>query len=209
MGTFLFANNAGSTLAAPLSPSATAITLAAGGGALFPVPSAGQQSALTLNDAATGLLTEICYCTARSGDVLTVTRAQEGTTGQSWLAGDLATNLNTAGTMAAMVQTASLYPSRIITASGAFVMSNSDANGGIGLNRLVAPGVSNTTLPGTALAGQLYAIEDLAKNFNLYPVTVAAPVGMTIAGAAQAILNVNGQCGYFRYYGSNVWSFKP
>lgn len=208
MGTFLFANNASSTLAAPVAPGATAMTLAAGGGALFPNPSAGQQFAMTLNDAATGLLTEIVYCTARAGDVLTVERAQEGTVAQSWLAGDLAANLVTKGQMEAMVQTASLYPSRIITTSGAFVMTNTDANGGVGLNRLVGPANSSTTLPDTALAGQLYGIEDLAGNFNAYPVTVNAPVGMTIAGLAAMVLNVNRQCGYFRYYGSNIWSFK-
>ena len=207
--TFIFANNASSTLAGPISTSATELNLASGTGALFPDTSAGQQFALTLNDAATGLLTEIVYCTERVSDTLTVVRAQEGTVAQNWLAGDLAANLVTSGQMAAMVQTSALYPSRIITASGVFVMTNADANGGVGLNRTAAPAVSSTTLPDTALAGQLYAIEDLAKNFNAYPVTVNAPVGMSLAGAALVVLNVNGQCGYFRYYGSNIWSFKP
>ncbi len=209
MSTFIFANNASSTLAGPISNAATGLNLASGTGALFPNPSVGQQFALTLNDVSTGLLTEIVYCTARVDDTLTVVRAQEGTVAQNWLAGDLAANLVTKGQMDAMVQTASLYPSRIVAASGVFVMTNADANGGIGLNRLAALGVSSTTLPATALAGQLYAIEDLAKNFNAYPVTVNAPAGMTLAGAAAVVLNVNGQCGFFRFYGSNIWSFKP
>lgn len=209
MALFVFANDASSTLAAPISNSATSISLASGGGSLFPNPSAGQQFELTFNDAATGLLTEIVYCTARSGDILTVVRAQEGTIAQSWLAGDLAANLVTAGQMAAMEQTASLFPTRIIAASGAFVMNTTDANGGVGLNRISAPAPSSTTLPSGAQPGQLYAIEDLAKNFFNYPVTVAAPAGMSIAGASSATLNVNGQCGYFRFYGSNIWSFKP
>lgn len=207
--TFLFANNASSTLAGPISNAATELNLASGTGALFPDPSPGQQFSLTLNDASTGLLTEIVYCTARVGDTCTVVRGQEGTVAQNWLAGDIAANLVTKGQMEAMVQTSALYPSRIVTASGVFVMTNADANGGVGLNRTAALAASSTTLPGTALAGQLYAIEDLAKNFNAYPVTVNAPVGMTIAGAAAVVLNVNGQCGFFRYYGSNVWSFKP
>lgn len=209
MALFVFANDASTTLAAPISNSATSIVLASGGGSLFPNPSAGQQFELTLNDAATGLLTEIVYCTARSGDVLTVVRAQEGTIAQSWLAGDLAANLVTAGQMAAMEQTAGLFPTRIITTSGAFVMNTTDANGGIGLNRTSAPAASSTTLPSGAQAGQLYAVEDLAKNFFNFNVTVNAPAGMSIAGAAETILNVNGQCGYFRFYGSNIWSFKP
>jgi hypothetical protein len=209
VATFLFANDASSTLAGPISNSATAVNLASGQGALFPNPSAGQQFALTFNDQATGLLTEIVYCTARTGDALTVVRAQEGTVAQSWLAGDLAANLVTAGQMAAMLQTSTLFPARIVTASGPFVLTRSDANGGVGLNRTTGVGVSSTTLPSTAADGDEYAIEDLNKNFNAYPVTVNAPAGMTIAGAAAGVLNVNGQCGYFRYYGSNVWSFKP
>lgn len=209
MSTFLFANNANSTLAGPISNAATELNLASGGGALFPNPGASQQFALTLNDAATGLLTEIMYCTGRVGDTLTVLRAQEGTVAQAWIAGDLAANLVTKGQMAAMVQTAALYPSRIITLSGVFAMTIADANGGIGLNRTAGVAVSSTTLPADATAGQLYAIEDLAKNFNAFPVTVAAPGGMSIAGAANAVLNINGQCSYFRFYGSNIWSFKP
>jgi len=101
---FLFADNARSTLAAPIGPSATSITLAPGTGTLFPAPSAGQQFALSLNDASTHLSYEIVYCTHRSGDVLTVIRAQEGTSALSWLTGDLCWNGPTSGQMAAMVQ---------------------------------------------------------------------------------------------------------
>ena len=208
MTAYLFSNDASSTLAAPISTTATSLTLASGTGALFSSPSAGQQFTLTMNDAATGLLTEIMLCTARSGDTLTVERAQEGTVALNWLAGDLAANLCTAGTMAALLQTATLYPSRIVTTSGAFTMTTADAGGAVGLNRAISPGVSSTTLPSNAQAGQIYAIEDLNRNFQAYPVTVNAPAGMTIGTAADVVLNSNGQCAYFRYYGSNVWSFK-
>lgn len=209
MATFLFANDASSTLAAPISNTVLSVTLAVGTGALFPAPSAGQQFAGTFNDAATGLLTEIVYCTAVSGDAVTIVRAQEGTVAQGWLAGDLFANLCTAGQMAAMLQTSTLYPNRIVTASGVFAMSTADANGAIGLNRTSGLAASSTTLPSGAQAGQSYAIEDLAKNFNAYPVTVNAPGGQTIAGAADVVLSVNGQCASFRYYGSNIWSFNP
>lgn len=206
---FLFANNASTTLSAPISAGATSVTLASGTGALFPSPSAGQQFALTFNDAATGLLTEITYCTARSGDTLTIVRGEEGTTAQSWLAGDLAANLVTAGVMAAMLQTATIDPVRIVTTSGSFTMSTADAGGAVGLNRSTSLGTSSTTLPSNAVAGQLYAIEDLNQNFNAYPVTINAPAGMTIDNNDSVVLSVNGQCGYFRFYGSNIWSFKP
>lgn len=210
MAIFLFANNANSNLASPITPSATTINLTSGTGALFPNPSAGQQFALTLNDALTGLLYEIVYCTARTGDALTVVRAQEGTTALSWGAGDSVDNGPTAGQMSAMLQSASLFPARIVTASGAFTMTTADALGGVGLNRTSALGPSSTTMPSGATPGQLYAIEDLAKNFSApNSVAVSAPAGMSFAGATSVTLNVNGQCAYFRYYGSNIWSFKP
>lgn len=104
MSFIVFANNAASNLAAPLSPTSTSLTVTSGTGALFPALSAGQYFTLTLLDALTKLVTEIVYVIARSVDTMTVTRGQEGTTAVSWLAGDFATNECTAGTMAAFPQ---------------------------------------------------------------------------------------------------------
>ena len=94
-----FANNALSALAASITSTATTLTLNAGTGALFPQLTAGQSFVLSLTDAATETKREIMLCTAISGDTLTVTRGQEGTTAQAWLAGDIAANAPTAGTM--------------------------------------------------------------------------------------------------------------
>jgi hypothetical protein len=104
MAIFLFSDNGTSTLAANIGPSATSITLAPGDGAKFPTPAAGQLFTLTLNDAATHLQFETTYCTHRAGDVLTVTRGQEGTTAQSWVIGDQAFNGPTSGTMQNILQ---------------------------------------------------------------------------------------------------------
>lgn len=208
--TILFANNATSTLAGAITNVATTVNLQAGGGALFPNPGAGQYFVLTFVDAATGLLNEIVQVTARVVDALTIVRAQEGTTAKAWLAGDIAASLWSAGQASAMQQAALLQPSRIVTASGAFVMTTADANGGVGLNRTVAPAASSTTLPAGAATGDVYSIEDLAGNFQAFPVTVSYPGGMTgPEGAATQTLNVNKQCGRFRYYGANIWSYKP
>lgn len=97
-------NNASSTLAGPIGPSATALAVQSGAGALFPSPGANEYFTVTLNDAATGLLTEIMWCTNVTGDTFTVIRAQEGTAAQNWLANDLVDNFWTAGSMAVMVQ---------------------------------------------------------------------------------------------------------
>lgn len=101
--TFLYANNAKSTLAAPINTVATSLTLTAGTGALFPNPSGGDLFVLVLTDAATGNVFEVLHCTARVADVCTVVRAQEGTTALNWTTGDFANNVITAGTMDAIL----------------------------------------------------------------------------------------------------------
>ncbi|EOG8089804.1 phage tail protein [Enterobacter roggenkampii] len=96
----LAANNAQSVLAAGISASATSLTLNTGTGALFPAPVSGASFfKLTLIDAATGQLTEIVHVTARTGDTLTIDRAQEGTLARAWSANDIVANMMTAGTL--------------------------------------------------------------------------------------------------------------
>jgi len=104
MTTLLFANNAKTTLAAPISSATLTATLASGTGSLFPNPSAGQGFYLTFVDAATGLINEIVLVTARTGDTITIVRGQDGTTAKNWLAGDTAAMFPTGGTQANMVQ---------------------------------------------------------------------------------------------------------
>jgi hypothetical protein len=104
MSTILFANDAQSTLAGSITNVALTANLAAGTGVLFPAPGAGQYFVLSFIDAATGLLTEIVHVTNVTGDVITMVRAQEGTTALAWTAGDIAANLCTAGTMQAFTQ---------------------------------------------------------------------------------------------------------
>lgn len=208
--TILFANDANSTLAGAITNVAVTANLAAGSGALFPNPAAQQYFLLTFVDAATGLIKEIVQVTARVADTITMVRAQEGTTAKAWLAGDIAANQWTAGSAAAMQQAGLLRPARLVAASGVFAMTTADANGHVGLNRVAAPAVSSTTLPAGAAIGDTYWIDDLAGNFNGFPVTVNYPVGMTgPEGAVTQVLNVNKQSAAFSYFGSNIWSFKP
>lgn len=100
----VFANNAQTTLAGSITNVAVTANLATGSGSLFASPSAGQGFVGTFTDAATGLLHEIVLVTSRTGDTITMTRAQEGTTAQSWAANDLFANLHTKGAMETMVQ---------------------------------------------------------------------------------------------------------
>ncbi len=98
MTTFVFANNVKTTLASALSTTATTITLASSTNLPSSIP-AGEYFVITLNDAATQNVFEVCYATAVSGNTLTVLRGQEGTSPQSWLVGDFAFSTVTAGQM--------------------------------------------------------------------------------------------------------------
>ncbi|WP_052435604.1 hypothetical protein [Bradyrhizobium japonicum] len=103
--TQLYSNDGQTTLAAGITSTSLALTVAAGTGALFPNPNVGTQFFLvTLIDEATGGIKEIVRCTARVGDIMTIVRAQEGTDPVAWSAGDLVKMLLTAGTMDNMIQ---------------------------------------------------------------------------------------------------------
>lgn len=80
------ANNAFGELASSITDSSTTITLATGNGARFPDISGDEYFYATLAD--TSNLLEIVKVTARSGDVFTVTRAQDGTTAKAYDAGN-------------------------------------------------------------------------------------------------------------------------
>jgi microcystin-dependent protein len=94
----LFKNNATGRLKANTTAATTLITLDTGEGARFPQPAAGDWFQVTLEDRREGKV-EICRCTARSADNLTVLRAQEGTVAQSFLAGAIVSNRFTAQTL--------------------------------------------------------------------------------------------------------------
>jgi len=84
--TQLYANNAKSRLNTGVGTGDTTFTLNSGEGARFPSPSGSDYFLVTLftyND--TGEVNhEICKCTSRAGDILTVVRAQESTTARTW-----------------------------------------------------------------------------------------------------------------------------
>jgi hypothetical protein len=79
-------NNAFGVLLISINTSATSITLQTGQGANFPSLGAGDYFYATLIDTSNNL--EIVKVTARTGDVLTVVRAQEGTSARSYAVGD-------------------------------------------------------------------------------------------------------------------------
>lgn len=101
--TQLFANNAASELASAVTSGAVSLTLKTGDGAKFPSPVGGDFFLVTLYQKVgqDEINHEIVKCTARAGDVLTVVRAQEGTTARAFSADDPVELRLTAGAMTA------------------------------------------------------------------------------------------------------------
>lgn len=103
MGNQLFSNDASALLAATIGAGDTTVQVAASAGALFPNPGASQYFKIALVNDAGDL--EICHCTSRSGDLLTVTRGEESTTPQAWTLNVTRVELRlTAGTMDNLLQ---------------------------------------------------------------------------------------------------------
>jgi microcystin-dependent protein len=99
----LFANGASAQLAVSIINTDLTVQVQSGYGALFPSPTGGDWFMVTLEDNNANV--EVMKCTARSGDLLTVTRAQEGTPAQGFTNTVTRVELrNTKGTLERMLQ---------------------------------------------------------------------------------------------------------
>jgi hypothetical protein len=100
--TIKFTNNATTTVASGINSSVTSLSVASGTGTLFPTISSPDVFYATLANVAGTV--EIVKVTARSTDVFTIVRGQDGTTPLSWAAGDKVELRPTAAGLAAMAQ---------------------------------------------------------------------------------------------------------
>jgi len=98
MTMMLFSNNASSRLYGPIDAVTTSIRVEDGDGDKFPAPVSGELFTITIEDRRSGQI-EICNCTGRTGDILTVQRGQEDTPAQSFAVGATVSNRLTAATM--------------------------------------------------------------------------------------------------------------
>jgi hypothetical protein len=100
-------NNASGTLATAISASDTGIVLTTGNGASFPTLGASDYFYATLES--TGGTFEVIKVTVRSGDSMTVVRAQEGSTANSFAAGSRIELRVTAASVDDLVSEAEVY----------------------------------------------------------------------------------------------------
>lgn len=135
-GTRLYANNYTSTLANTVSNVATTFSVTSATG--LPTITGSNYFHLTL---VSGTVMEIVKVTAVSGISLTVTRAQEGTTGQAWAAGTIISLRATKGSFDTPVSATGEFTTGIIvggnsTASG-YVDFYEDTDNGTNKTRLI------------------------------------------------------------------------
>ena len=152
---FIFANIFNVELSAPVT-STGQTTLTINSTTNAPTITAGQIWVVVLNDAASQSIYEICYATARTGNVLTVLRGQEGTAATTWLAGDNVYAPDTAGILNnfALINGSSSnnFAAALITATGISV------NGGsiYAYNPLVFNATGTFTTPASSSVQTIY-----------------------------------------------------
>jgi hypothetical protein len=100
-------NNASTTVPLAISSTDTSLTVTAGSGALFPILGTGDYFYATLNDVNNNF--EIVKVTARTDDVMTMTRAQEGTLAIPFPANSRFEHRITAATIRAIIDDADDY----------------------------------------------------------------------------------------------------
>jgi hypothetical protein len=156
----LLKNNARSTLATGINDSTTTISVAASTGSRFPSPVGGDWFPLALEDASGNI--EYCKCTARSGDTLTVERAQEGSAAHAFSAGDAVELRLTAAAIIAILSSIDLggipsFPLAIAN-GGTGAITAPGARSALGIGSLGTQDANNAAITGGAIAG----IADLA-----------------------------------------------
>ena len=182
-----FANNAHSTLASGINDSATSITVASGHGARFPSLSGSQFFFATLIDTSNNL--EIVKCTARSTDVLTVTRAQESTSARAFSSGDRIELRVTAAGLAAVksIDDDAVTLAKMASGTDGNIISYDTSGNPVA----VATGSSGQVLT-SAGAGAVPSFQD-ASGTDFVGFKAFASANQTISGSTDTLLAFGGE----------------
>lgn len=194
--TYLYENNAAGTLASGISNSATSLTLNVGQAALFPNPVAPDTFFATLTDAATQTLIEIVSVTAVVGNIMTIVRAQDGTSALSWNAGDILSQRTVAaelrqwqgivpiGGIIMWSGAANAIPENWALCNGSGGTPNLEGNFVIGAGGTYAVGATGGSA--TALLAHTHTITD---NGHQHPVAGSTVVNLTPGGTGFGVVS--------------------
>jgi hypothetical protein len=182
MAGLLFTNNASAALASSITTSSTTITVTTGAGAQFPAISGSNYFYATLTDSSNNL--EIVKVTGRATDVLTVVRAQEGTTARAYAAAD---KIELRLTAAGMNSFAQLGLDNTFTGINTFNTPIAVASGGTGTNTstgsgavvlATSPTIASPTLTapvlGTPASGTMTNVTGTAVGLSAGSLTTSA-----------------------------------
>lgn len=180
MGNINHSNNASSLLAAGILSGDTSLTVTGGQGALFPAVGAGVYAKIALEDVSGNI--EIVHLTSRAGDVLTITRAQEGTVALAFASGSRVENRATAAVFNGYIQKAGDSFTGIIDGGSVGQLSNTRINGGetvltpmrgatgVTTNQLVVPAAAGPPTIGGAVIYTTANLTQAAVNAVAFPV---------------------------------------
>lgn len=192
----LVKNNAYSTLAAGISAGATSLSVAVGHGSRFPAVSGGNFFFATLVDTANVI--EIVKVLARAGDVMTVTRGQDGTTASAYLLGD----------RIELRPTAALFDDKMSKGGGIFVGPIEVPAGAVTTQ---APQIQEVVKrSGDTMTGPLIVPEITIVTLKGNAGSVALPTGHKIIGADVGSIVAPGmviQTAYLRTDTVTVYTF--
>jgi hypothetical protein len=108
---------------------------------------------------------------------------------------------------AAIQQSSTQKPARIVTASTTLTVSLTDWY--IGINRSSAPAAINVDLPTGPAVGQEFVFEDLYGNAQAYPITLVPPGGTTFKGGRNSwIIDEDGGAVSVVYAGSDIFGAR-
>lgn len=148
-------NNAATTIATAISSVDTSCVVAAGTGAEFPSLGAGEYFYATLQDPAG--ITEIVKVTARASDVMTIERAQEGTSGIPFVAG-------------------SAFEQRITAQSIVDAVSDE-------VSTRLTPYLDKATYDPTAVAGDAFSMDNMVEGTDTKILTASERTDIATAAA--------------------------
>ena len=149
----IVSNNAVSKLTAALTSTATTVNVTGGTGAKFPSTATGDTFYITVVDSSNNY--EIMLVTVRTGDIFTVTRAQEGTSARPFSVGDRVVNAITAGTFNSRATKESVDALTAVLEEKTLDIAGklSAAAGAVGNTNLADSSVTGTKLADSSVTG--------------------------------------------------------